>query len=138
MLGTRATCVRPISLSRALKSQLLRLASTSAHAISNGSDFAAATSAAMPTTTEASEESLRELQDVIHTPEHQMEIEMVEDVRHKGIESEERGHQVASRFSVLYLPFFSGYRLNRHHCVQLHAYTWSQKGMFVPKHRLPA
>ena len=39
------------------------------------------------TTTVASEEALKELEDVIHTPEHQMEIDMVEDVRHKGIES---------------------------------------------------
>ena len=104
------------------------------NAISNATDFAASTAAAaMPTTTEASAESLRELQEVIHTPEHQMEIEMVEDVRHKGIESEERSHQVMSRFSILYLPFFSGHRLNRHHCVQLHAYSWSQKGMCVTK-----
>ena len=64
---------------------------TSADATSNVTDFAAST-AAMPTTTEASEESLRELQEVIHTPEHQMEMEMVEDVRHKGIESEK--HEV--------------------------------------------
>ena len=74
-----------------------------ANAISNGTDFAASTAAAMPTTTEASEESLRELQDVIHTPEHQMEMDMVEDVRKKGIESEERSHQVASRFSIFAL-----------------------------------
>ena len=62
----------------------------------------------MPTTTEASEESLRELQEVIHTPEHQMEIEIVEDVRHKGIESEERGHHVARRFSICYFSVVIG------------------------------
>ena len=43
--------------------------------------------ASTTTTTEASEKSLQELEAVILTPEHQMELDMVEDVRHKGIES---------------------------------------------------
>ena len=56
-----------------------------------GSNGTEAASGAVPVTTAAaaaSEESLEELEVVIDTPERQMENEMIDDVRNKGIESE--------------------------------------------------